>query len=198
MLVVVGGLLEHVFQKAFAIKHKPCRDKIHSYFISNHLGYQIKNFLSSQITFLFYVTIKISRKCLCKDMGGSSLLLYFHLLMSFGFLPCHEVKVTVLVLSHVLLYVTQWTIALQAPLSLGFSRQEYWKWVTISFSRSSSQPRQWTRVSHIPSRFSTVWATKRSPLFCLNCNKTKHKMEDIGSFLNNSAITYSFILTSQN
>ena len=29
-------------------------------------------------------------------------------------------------LSHVRLFVTPWTLAYQAPLSLGFSRQEYW------------------------------------------------------------------------
>ena len=29
-------------------------------------------------------------------------------------------------LSRVQLFVTQWTVACQAPLSLGFSRQEYW------------------------------------------------------------------------
>ena len=28
--------------------------------------------------------------------------------------------------SHVQLFATQWTISCQAPLSLGFSRQEYW------------------------------------------------------------------------
>ena len=28
--------------------------------------------------------------------------------------------------SHVQLFMTLWTIALQAPLSMGFSRQEYW------------------------------------------------------------------------
>ena len=28
--------------------------------------------------------------------------------------------------SHVRLFVAQWTTALQAPLSMGFSRQEYW------------------------------------------------------------------------
>ena len=32
----------------------------------------------------------------------------------------------VLVLSHVQLCVTPWTVALQVPLSMGFSRQEYW------------------------------------------------------------------------
>ena len=29
-------------------------------------------------------------------------------------------------LSHVQLFTTQWTIAHQVPLSMGFSRQEYW------------------------------------------------------------------------
>ena len=32
----------------------------------------------------------------------------------------------VLVLSHVWLFTTPWTVAHQAPLSMGFSRQEYW------------------------------------------------------------------------
>ena len=31
-----------------------------------------------------------------------------------------------LLFSHVQLFVTSWTIACQAPLSMGFSRQEYW------------------------------------------------------------------------
>ena len=30
-------------------------------------------------------------------------------------------------LSHVQLLATLWTVALQAPLSMGFSRQEYWR-----------------------------------------------------------------------
>ena len=30
------------------------------------------------------------------------------------------------VLSHVRLFVTPWTVACQAPLSMGFPRQEYW------------------------------------------------------------------------
>ena len=32
-------------------------------------------------------------------------------------------------LSRVLLIATPWTAAYQAPLSIGFSRQEYWSWV---------------------------------------------------------------------
>ena len=34
--------------------------------------------------------------------------------------------VCVYVLSHVRLFVTPWTAALKAPLSVGFPRQEYW------------------------------------------------------------------------
>ena len=37
-----------------------------------------------------------------------------------------KVKVKVKSLSHVQLFATPWTVACQAPLSLGFSRQEYW------------------------------------------------------------------------
>ena len=32
------------------------------------------------------------------------------------------------------------------------------EWVAISFSRGSSQPRDWTWVSYISGRFFTVWA----------------------------------------
>ena len=32
-------------------------------------------------------------------------------------------------LSHVRLFETPWTVAYQAPLSMGFSRQEYWSGV---------------------------------------------------------------------
>ena len=32
--------------------------------------------------------------------------------------------------SHVRLFVTPWTVARQAPLSVGFSRQEYWSGLT--------------------------------------------------------------------
>ena len=37
-----------------------------------------------------------------------------------------EDTVKVKSLSHVLLFATPWSIALQAPLSMEFSRQEYW------------------------------------------------------------------------
>ena len=38
----------------------------------------------------------------------------------------YKVKVKVKSLSHVQLFATPWTVAYQAPRSMGFSRQEYW------------------------------------------------------------------------
>ena len=35
-------------------------------------------------------------------------------------------KTKIAMLSHVQLFTTPWTVARQAPLSMGFSRQEYW------------------------------------------------------------------------
>ena len=41
---------------------------------------------------------------------------------------------------HLTLSQPPWTVSHQAPLSMGFPRQEYW-WVAISFSRGAFQPR---------------------------------------------------------
>ena len=67
----------------------------------------------------------------------------------------------VCLLSRVWLFVTSWTATHQAPLSMGFSWQKYRrKWVAISFSRGSSQPRDQTQVSRFAGRFFTIWATR--------------------------------------
>ena len=61
-------------------------------------------------------------------------------------------------LSHVLLFVTPWAVAHQAPLSMEFSRQEYWSGLPFpSFPRGSSQPRDQTWVSWIVGKFFAVW-----------------------------------------
>ena len=36
------------------------------------------------------------------------------------------------------------------------------EWVAIPFSRRSSQPRDWPRISHIAGRFFTIWATREA------------------------------------
>ena len=52
-------------------------------------------------------------------------------------------------LSRVLLFATLWTVAHQATLSLGFSKQEHWSGVPVFYFRGSSQPRDQTHVSCI-------------------------------------------------
>ena len=53
----------------------------------------------------------------------------FHLLLHLILLTTNEIKVKVKSLSWVRLFVTLWTVAHQAPPSMGFSRQEYWSGV---------------------------------------------------------------------
>ena len=43
--------------------------------------------------------------------------------------------------SHVRLYATPWTVALQVPLSMGILHVRILEWTAISFSGGSSQPR---------------------------------------------------------
>ena len=43
--------------------------------------------------------------------------------------------------SHVLLSATLWTVALQSPLSMGFSRQEYWSGLLQLFLESQGMAR---------------------------------------------------------
>ena len=56
---------------------------------------------------------------------------------------------------------TPGTVAHQAPLPVGFFRKGYWKkWVSMPFSRRSSQPRDWTWVSYIAGGFLTAWVIR--------------------------------------
>ena len=48
-------------------------------------------------------------------------------------------KVKVKSLSRVQLFATPWTVACQAPLSMGFSRQEYWSGLPFPFQRYISK-----------------------------------------------------------
>ena len=53
-------------------------------------------------------------------------------------------------------------LSMAAPLSMEFSRQEYWSGGCHSLSRGSSWPRNWTQVPCIACRFFTVWATEKT------------------------------------
>ena len=54
-------------------------------------------------------------------------------------------KVKVKSLSHVRLFETPWTVAYQAPPSMGFSKQEYWSWLPFpSSSMGFSRQEYWS------------------------------------------------------
>ena len=74
------------------------------------------------------------------------------------------------VLSHfsrVWLSATPWTVARQAPLSMGLLQARTLEWGAMPFSRGSFQPRDWTRVSCEEGRF-------------LTADKSEHSSEKLG------------------
>ena len=63
--------------------------------------------------------------------------------------------ILVKLLSRVQLFVTPWTVAYQAPRSMGFSRQEYW--IRLHFLLQGIFPTQgWNPGLHIVGRCFTV------------------------------------------
>ena len=60
--------------------------------------------------------------------------------------------------SHVWLFVTPWTVACQAPPSMGILQARILEWTAMPSSRGSSQPRDWSQVSLTAGRFFTIWA----------------------------------------
>ena len=69
-----------------------------------------------------------------------------------------------LVIKSCLTLVTPWTVAHQVPLSMGFSRQEYWSGLPFPSPGDLFRPRNWTWVSIIAGRFFTNWARKEDPI----------------------------------
>ena len=65
-------------------------------------------------------------------------------------------------LNGVWVLATPWTVARQAPLSLGFSRQEYWSGLPCPPPGGSSRPKNRTWVSGTAGRFFTDWATREA------------------------------------
>ena len=63
-------------------------------------------------------------------------------------------------LSCVWLFATPWTVAFQAPLSMGILQVRILEWVAMPFSRGSSQPKDQTQISHIAGRFFPVWTIR--------------------------------------
>ena len=63
---------------------------------------------------------------------------------------------------HVQLFVTPWSVARQAPPFMGFSRQEYWSGLPFPSPGDLSKPREGTQVSHTAGRLFTIWVTREA------------------------------------
>ena len=74
---------------------------------------------------------------------------------------CPGERKKVKLLSRVQLFGTPWTIAYQVPLSMGFSRQEYWSGLPLPSPGDLPDPGIEPRSSGVGRRF-TIWATRES------------------------------------
>ena len=59
--------------------------------------------------------------------------------------------------------MTPWTVAHQAPVSIGILQARILAWVAMPSSRESSQPRDWTQDSCIAGEFFTTRTTREAP-----------------------------------
>ena len=101
--------------------------------------------LSSQLTAAAAAAAKSRQSCptLCDPIDGSPPgssvpgILQARTLewVAISFSDAWKWKVQVKSLSRVRLFTTPWTVAYEAPLSMGFPRQEYWSGEAIAFSK---------------------------------------------------------------
>ena len=63
-------------------------------------------------------------------------------------------------LRRVLLFATLWTVACQAPMSMGILQTRIVEWVAMPSARASFQARDRTQVFHIAGGFFTNWTTR--------------------------------------
>ena len=92
-------------------------------------------------------------------MNNKVIQLYIHIYLFFHIFSYFPLCA---VLSCVWLFVTPWTMANQAPLSMGFSRQEHWS--RLPFSILGIFPTQGLNpgLPLIAGRFFTIWATREA------------------------------------
>ena len=69
--------------------------------------------------------------------------------------------------SHVQLFATLCTVSHQAPLSVGFSRQEYWNGKPFPSPGNLPNPEIEPESPALVSRFFTVWATRKDKTICM-------------------------------
>ena len=112
---------------------------------------------------LLLLLSRFSRVRLCDPIDGSPLgssvpgILQARVLewVAIAFSSAWKWKVKVKSLSHAQLLATPWTAAYQAPLSMGFSRQEYWSGVPLP-SPSCAQQMLFESVNKYLNRFHVV------------------------------------------
>ena len=66
---------------------------------------------------------------------------------------CHHMLIAYVLLGHfslVQLFVTPWAVAHQAPLSVGFSRQEYWSGLPCCLLEDRPNPGIKLHLLHLP------------------------------------------------
>ena len=79
--------------------------------------------------------------------------------------------------SCVWLFVTPWTVAHQAPLSMGFSRQEHWSGLPCPSPGDLPDPRDWIWISHIAgSYFQSHQRSQIKKLLFRNVNDLQLKL----------------------
>ena len=71
-------------------------------------------------------------------------------------------------------FAIPWTVARQAPLSMGFPWAKMLEWFAISFSRESSQPKDQTCVSCLTGGFFTTEPPGEPEFYVKNAEKLTH------------------------
>ena len=90
-----------------------------------------------------------------------------------------------------------WPVDCSPPSSSvhGILQARILEWVAIAFSTGSSQPRDWTQISHIAGRHFNLWATREAPC----CWKSVFAMTSVFSWHNSvSLCPASFYTPRQN
>ena len=103
-------------------------------------------------------------------------------------LQCMKVKSEMKVLSCVRFFKTPWTAAYQAPLSMGFSRQEYWSGLPLPSPLVILRKMQIKTMTRFTWHQSEETALKKSPSIPMresrektevSCSRWKHKLVKI-------------------
>ena len=122
-------------------------------------------FVNAVVTFIWKANIKDKSICFCDKytnfdeawcqhkaialLNFKRVNPWFGLHIIHNYIPRSCCSCVLCCFSCVWLCVTQWTVTLQAPLSIGILQTRILEWVAMPSSRGSSQPRDRTHVSYV-------------------------------------------------